>query len=356
MGCRSAPGAMLLLPFVVLLAACRPGHGFSGSCDTCGLRPVAYHYHGMRVVGGTEALHGSWPWIVSIQNPHFWGTGHMCGGSLISPQWVLTAAHCFGHPSDVVESRVVIGANDLTHLGQEVEVRTIRRAILHEYFNNKTMVNDIALLELDRPVHCSYYIQLACVPDTSLRVSELTDCYVSGWGVTEMRAVAPARTATILQEAKVHLIDLNLCNSSHWYAGAVHTHNICAGYPQGGIDTCQGDSGGPLMCRDNNADYFWVVGVTSWGKGCGRAFRPGIYTSSQHFYNWILTQMRAAAYPTSRTWSHFMTTSSHYHGSKPVPTSTQPSASSSCPYPVQKLMDFFNGVQELLQTLRGSKA
>jgi len=88
---------------------------------------------------------------------------------------------------------VVIGANDLTHLGQEVEVHTIRRAILHEYFNNRTMINDIALLELDRPVHCSYYIQLACVPDASLRVSELTDCYVSGWGHTGMRCEYPKR-------------------------------------------------------------------------------------------------------------------------------------------------------------------
>ena len=59
---------------------------------------MAYHYGGMRVVGGTEALHGSWPWIVSIQNPRFAGTGHMCGGSLITPQWVLSAAHCFGRP------------------------------------------------------------------------------------------------------------------------------------------------------------------------------------------------------------------------------------------------------------------
>uniref|UniRef100_A0A669QLR2 Acrosin n=1 Tax=Phasianus colchicus TaxID=9054 RepID=A0A669QLR2_PHACC len=322
MGCRAPPGAMLLLlPLVVLLAACRPGHGFSGSCDTCGLRPIAYHYNNMRIVGGTEALHGSWPWIVSIQNPRFSGTGHMCGGSLITPQWVLSAAHCFGRPNYILESRVVIGANDLTHLGQEVEVHTIRRAILHEYFNNKTMINDIALLELDRPVHCSYYIQLACVPDPSLRVSELTDCYVSGWGHMGMRSAAPTQTAEVLQEAK------------------------------GGIDTCQGDSGGPLMCKDKTADYFWLIGVTSWGKGCGRIQQPGVYASTQYFRNWILVQMGLlpAEAPTT-PYPVYISTSYE----RPKPTYSSPFRP--CPFPRQKLLDFFNLLQELLQGLRGKKA
>ncbi|NXE14169.1 ACRO protein, partial [Lophotis ruficrista] len=240
-----------------------------------------------RVVGGRDAQPGAWPWTVSIQDPWVPGTGHICGGSLISPQWVLTAAHCFKEAWNLSVWHVVIGATWLTHLGPEVQVRYINRLIIHEYYNNITLSNDIALLELDQPVQCNYYVQLACVPDASLRVSRLTVCYISGWGAL----VEGGGAAAILQEARVRLIDTYLCNSSNWYRGAIHSHNLCAGYAQGGIDTCQGDSGGPLVCQDNNAEYFWLVGVTSWGSGCARAHRPGIYTSTQHFYDWILVQM-----------------------------------------------------------------
>ncbi|KAM6314495.1 acrosin-like [Podargus strigoides] len=250
-----------------------------------------------RVVGGTDAQPGAWPWIVSIQDPWRPGTGHVCGGSLIHPQWVLTAAHCFIEAKNIMMWRVVIGATKLTRLGPEAQVRRVKRLIAHEQYSSVTDKNDIALLELNQPVQCSPYIQLACVPDASLRVSELTDCYVSGWGSTAARAGGPTG---VLQEAKVRLIDVRLCNSSRWYAGAIHTHNLCAGYPQGGIDTCQGDSGGPLVCKDKGADYFWLVGVTSWGKGCARPNRPGVYTSTQHFYDWILRRMGQRPVATTR--------------------------------------------------------
>ncbi|NXD23584.1 ACRO protein, partial [Spelaeornis formosus] len=253
---------------------------------SCGLQPsTSDDEQGMtRVVGGRNAETGAWPWLVSIQDSSTGGTGHLCGGSLISTQWVLTAAHCFADSRNISTMRLLIGVTQLTEPGPGAEVRLIKRLLVHEEYSPTDQRNDIALLELNEPVQCSPHIQLVCVPDATLDVAELDTCYVAGWGATTARAQI---SSDVLQEAEVLLIDVEICNSSKWYSGDIHDHNLCAGYPEGGIDTCQGDSGGPLMCKDNSSDIFWVVGVTSWGRGCARAQRPGVYTSVQHFHDWI---------------------------------------------------------------------
>ncbi|XP_064903745.1 acrosin [Columba livia] len=338
-------GAMKrVLLLLVLLGACRPARGSWDGCGTCGQRPLASYYGWSRVVGGSPAQQGAWPWIASIQDPWSEGTGHVCGGSLISAQWVLTAAHCFVKvdPRDIPTWRVVLGATHLVHLGYQAQVRLVRRLLVHERYDNVSQRNDIALLELDQPVRCDYYVQLACVAVPGLRVAELGPCYVSGWGATEARA---SGSTAVLQEAQVQLIDVQLCNSTMWYRGAVHPHNLCAGYPQGGIDTCQGDSGGPLVCQSPHGSYYWLVGVTSWGRGCARARRPGIYTATQHFYHWILRHMglppRAAApHPTVTPWSP-----------PPSPPGLygEQSGAGSAPFPLRKVLELLRGLQELLQ-------
>ncbi|XP_058691719.1 acrosin-like [Poecile atricapillus] len=279
---------------LVLLTVAGLAHGTWDNCGwTCGLRPMVSdsipHDYGMtRIVGGTGALPGAWPWMVSIQYPWRSGFEHWCGGSLITADWVLTAAHCFDKFKKIGILNVVIGVTQLTKPGPEAQVRRIKKLLRHENYRRSDITNDIALLELDEHVQCSPYIQLACVAEPALRVSELQNCWIAGWGSTTKGG---QDSSDRLQEAKVQLIDVQLCNSSGWYAGKIHTHNLCAGYPEGNIDTCQGDSGGPLMCQDNHADTWWVVGVTSWGKGCARAKLPGVYTSTQYFYDWILAQM-----------------------------------------------------------------
>ncbi|XP_038011717.1 acrosin-like isoform X5 [Motacilla alba alba] len=261
---------------------------------------------------------------------------------------------------------VIIGATDLSQPGPKAAVRRIQRLLVHQHYVAATARNDIALLELDQPVECSDYIQLGCVPDASLRVSELKSCYIAGWNFARAQG-----TGMVLQESKVHLMDMELCNSSRWYAGAIHPRNLCAGYPHGGIDTCQGDSGGPLVCKDNEADYYWLVGLNSWGRGCDRARHPGIYTSTQHFYNWILLQTGLSPAERAGPAPQPVVTSAPEQPPKPEkpeehinltpeysqrPAVTSSGTSLPMAFPHQILVQFRNLVQEFLQFRKDKKA
>ncbi|NWZ74506.1 ACRO protein, partial [Acrocephalus arundinaceus] len=157
---------------------------------------------------------GTWPGIVSIQATLENGTWHMCAGALISPQWVITVAQCFFRAGDTSRWEVVIGATDLSQPGPEAEVRHIQRLLMHQSYVSATALNNIALVELDQPVECSDYIQLGCVADCNLVVAELKTCYIAGWRATKDSAPG---SRLVLQEAKVRLIDVQLCNSSRWY-------------------------------------------------------------------------------------------------------------------------------------------
>nr|XP_016853776.1 PREDICTED: uncharacterized protein LOC100557596 [Anolis carolinensis] len=270
-----------------------------------GRRPLApHHVSSPPRRGGFDTMPGAWPWIVSLQLPTITGHKHSCGGSLVSARWILTAAHCFSNKRNLPHWRAVIGASKLSSLGPEVHVRFIKQVVIHEDYKPPQEANDIALMELDQPVKCSDYIQPACMPNATTDVDKFNDCFISGWGVLRdigfpniptlflnQPSVLPSPEVTVasdvMREAKVNRFAPALCNSSNWYNGAVEPNTICAGYAEGGVDSCQGDSGGPLMCKENESQPFWVIGTTSWGKGCGEAHHPGVYTSTQSFHEWI---------------------------------------------------------------------
>ncbi|XP_014746256.1 PREDICTED: acrosin-like [Sturnus vulgaris] len=196
---------MALLGLLVLLALAGPVVATWDTCrGTCGLRPMAFDHSSVdpeysqdsnfgsldaaddisQDVGGTGVHPGAWPGVISIQATLDNGTWHMCSGALIHPQWVLTVASCFVGAGDISRWEVVIGATDLAEPGPEAELRHIQTLLLNQNYNPATATNNIALVELEQPVECSDYIQLGCVPDSSLAVPELKTCYMAGWRAT----------------------------------------------------------------------------------------------------------------------------------------------------------------------------
>ncbi|XP_060135752.1 acrosin-like [Zootoca vivipara] len=279
-----------LLP-VLALAAFRPSHPKETTCDgVCGRRPLAGS-HNLRVVGGSNVLPGTWPWMVSFQLLTQNGYFSTCGGFLISPRWVLSAAHCFQRPKELPEISLSIGANRVSNPGPDAQRRSIKRLVNHEHyvhFLNSTyskIHNDISLVELNEPVNCTDYIQPACLPDDSVVVSLLSHCYVSGFGIMEVKT---KKMPDIMQEGPVDIIPKAICSSPEFWYNYILEENICAGRLEKGIANCQGDSGGPLMCREQRSERYWVIGIYSWGPpSCGEKTKPAVYASTQFYLDWI---------------------------------------------------------------------
>ncbi|KAM7390504.1 hypothetical protein PAMA_008589 [Pampus argenteus] len=259
---------------------------FDGSDELrcgCGTRPKKR----TKIVGGSDAGAGSWPWQVSLQMDRY---GHVCGATLVSSRWLISAAHCFQDSdaikySDTRAWRAHMGMRVMTTGNNGAAIRPIRRIILHPQYDQFTSDYDIALLELSAPVFFNDLVQPVCVPASSHTFTTGTSCYVTGWGVL----MEDGELASRLQEASVKIINRNTCNKL--YDDAVTPRMLCAGNLQGGVDACQGDSGGPLVCLERGRRWF-LAGIVSWGEGCARQNRPGVYTQVVKFTDWIHQQTK----------------------------------------------------------------
>ncbi|KAJ6658091.1 hypothetical protein lerEdw1_001567 [Lerista edwardsae] len=261
----------------------------------CGTRPAIDETEtGSRIVGGHDAKRGAWPWQISLQLYEF-GSGyrHICGGSLINHNTVVTAAHCVKFSSDPEFWRVVIGIHRLSRKEQHIVASRINELTIHSDYSTRTYENDIALLSLEETIQYNAYIQPICLPEAS-QLMPANNCYITGWG----RRKETGFPANTLQEAQVHIIPSQICGKKDWYGDDVKPNMICAGYEEGAIDSCQvkliefqGDSGGPLSCYFPDVSKYYLIGITSFGTGCGREKRPGIYTRVPLYKQWIHTQL-----------------------------------------------------------------
>uniref|UniRef100_U3JP32 coagulation factor Xa n=1 Tax=Ficedula albicollis TaxID=59894 RepID=U3JP32_FICAL len=226
-------------------------------------------YVDTRIVGGDECRPGQCPWQVS-------GGGCFCGGTILNENFILTAAHCINQSKEI---KVVV-----------------EKALCHSRWNclpypqrgllDRTYDNDIALLKLKEPIRFSEYIIAACLPKADFANEVLMNQKsgrVSGFG----REFEGGRRSKKLKVLEVPYVDRNTCKQSTNLA--ITENMFCAGYDTEQKDACQGDSGGPHVTRYK--DTYFVTGIVSWGEGCARKGKYGVYTKLSRFLRWVRTVM-----------------------------------------------------------------
>ena len=232
------------------------------------------------IVGGVPTTKGEIPFQVSLQD----SAGHFCGGSLIKPDWVLTAAHCVDDWKP--ESKVVVGLLDQTDRS-DTEVFSAKQVIIHSQYSSSTVDYDFALIQLSG----NSTAKTVTLNDLEIDIPRLDSqdkfvVWTAGWG-----DLGNGQFPNVLQKVDVPLVNIADCNAEASYNGAITDRMLCAGYAAGGKDSCQMDSGGPLFTTETDGS-FKLVGVVSWGEGCASPDKFGVYSKVNVVIGWINSQIQ----------------------------------------------------------------
>jgi hypothetical protein len=231
-----------------------------------------YTYQAIQVQGGGDANPGKWPWSVAFLNTRK-AKFALCGGALVAPEWVLTAAHCGVNASDVA----LVGETNLRN--PSTKPNAVSRTCVHPDFDRLKKTFDLALVKLGTP---SAQVPLAMTSGDLVLERPPKEAFVVGWGET-----GNGKTQ-VLKEVRIPLVSTDGCTQDYKrfpnYPD-VTSNNVCAGEKNKGKGACNGDSGGPLMVSDGSG---WLdIGVFSWGNACSPQHDSGVYTRTSPSLTWI---------------------------------------------------------------------
>ncbi|XP_030110566.1 hepatocyte growth factor activator isoform X3 [Mus musculus] len=259
---------------------------------TCGKRHKKRTFLRPRIIGGSSSLPGSHPWLAAI----YIGNS-FCAGSLVHTCWVVSAAHCFANSPPRDSITVVLGQhffNRTTDVTQTFGIEKYVPYTLYSVFNPNN--HDLVLIRLkkkgERCAVRSQFVQPICLPEAGSSFPTGHKCQIAGWGHMDENVSSYSNS---LLEALVPLVADHKCSSPEVYGADISPNMLCAGYFDCKSDACQGDSGGPLVCEKNGVAYLY--GIISWGDGCGRLNKPGVYTRVANYVDWINDRIRPPKRP-----------------------------------------------------------
>ncbi|XP_069467054.1 proproteinase E-like [Ambystoma mexicanum] len=234
-----------------------------------------------RVVNGEDARPYSWPWQISLQYLSGGAYHHTCGGTLVAPNWILTAGHCV---SSGRTYQVVVGEHNRDIVEGPEQRIAVSSIVVHPQWNPSCLScgNDLALMKLSKSAVLNDKVKLGCLPPAGQLLTNNYPCYISGWGRLYTGGPLPA----ILQQALLPAVDHAHCTQRDWWGSTVKTNMVCAG---GDVKAgCNGDSGGPLNCKGSDGRWY-VHGVTSFvsSAGCNALKKPTVFSRVSNYNSWI---------------------------------------------------------------------
>uniref|UniRef100_A0AAY4CDF7 T-plasminogen activator n=1 Tax=Denticeps clupeoides TaxID=299321 RepID=A0AAY4CDF7_9TELE len=267
------------------------------AAGTCGLRaaadPASEAPPSFRMHGGKDSDIKEQPWqaAITVYRPRSKSHTFLCGGVLIDSCWLLSAAHCFQENFTAGRLQVVLGRTFRLQNSSSEQIFEVEKYWVHEHYDEQTYDNDIVLLKLKGEdgicaIH-SPEVMPACLPDASLQLPDWTECEISGYG--KEHEFSPFYSERV-KRGHVRLWPQDRCVPEKLSGRPVTPNMLCAGDTRGLDDACKGDSGGPLVCP--SGDRMTLLGLISWGDGCGKQDTPGVYTRVTQYVHWVTSKMR----------------------------------------------------------------